>query len=104
MTIVNLKNQKTGVIKQVKIGPSWTALFFGLFVPLFRADWKFFVIFAIFDILAAFSWGLSAIIFDIIACIKYNDWYITELLSSGYLPDDEQSKQALKQRKLYFKD
>lgn len=29
-----------GAMKQVKVGYSWTVLFFGFFVPLIRGDWK----------------------------------------------------------------
>ena len=40
----NLKNKKTGEVKQVKVGFSWTELFFGWWVPLFRGDWFWFLI------------------------------------------------------------
>lgn len=36
---VYLKNS-VGVTKHVKLGFSWTMLFFGFFVPLFRGDFK----------------------------------------------------------------
>lgn len=100
---INLKNDNTGDIKQVKIGPSWTALFFGFFVPLFRADWKFFIIFFIFFVIGAMTFGLVGIIIDIIGCVKYNDWYISELLSQNYRPTNDAAAEALKQRGLYFK-
>lgn len=41
---VNLKNKKTGEVKQVKVGFSWTEFFFGWWVPLFRGDWFWFLI------------------------------------------------------------
>ena len=40
----NLKNKKTGEVKQVKVGFSWTEFFFGWWVPLFRGDWFWFLI------------------------------------------------------------
>ena len=30
--------------KEVKLGFSWSMFFFGVFVPLFRGDWKWFLI------------------------------------------------------------
>ena len=42
--MINLKHKNTNVVKQVKIGFSWTVLFFGVFVPLFRGDCKWFLI------------------------------------------------------------
>lgn len=41
---VNLKNKKTGEVKQFKVGFSWTEFFFGWWVPLFRGDWFWFLI------------------------------------------------------------
>ena len=94
----NLKSDKTGVIKQVKAGASWTALFFGAWVPIFRGDWKFGII----QLLEFFSFGIIGLIIRIVTCVKYNSWYISELLNNGYSPADKTSKQVLRQKGLYL--
>ena len=40
---IRVKND-IGKTKEIKIGFSWSAFFFGAFVPLFRGDWKWFLI------------------------------------------------------------
>lgn len=72
----NLRN-KNGVTKQVKKGFSWTMLFFGIFVPLVRGDWKYFLITLI---AAIFSWGISWLVFPFF----YNKLYLNDLLNNGY--------------------
>ena len=39
---IRVKND-IGRTKEIKVGFSWTMFFFGIFVPLFRGDWKGFV-------------------------------------------------------------
>lgn len=41
--IITLK--KNGIRKQIKVGVSWTTLFFGIWVPLLRGMWPQFAIF-----------------------------------------------------------
>ena len=67
-----------GVIKEAPVGYSWTMLFFGIFVPLLRGDWKW----AAITLLAAiFSYGLvPLIIFPFI----YNKFYLKDLIYKGY--------------------
>ena len=71
-----LRNEN-GVTKEVKKGISWTYLFFGSLVPLFRGDWKWFILTLI---AAPATFGLSHILFF----IKYNKWYLNDLLDKGY--------------------
>ena len=71
-----MKNE-IGQVKIVKEGFSWTMLFFGIFVPLYRGDWKWFLIILIANI---FTYGLASIVFAFI----YNKIYINDLLEKGY--------------------
>ena len=63
-----MKNE-IGQVIVVKEGFSWTTLFFGIFVPLCRGDWKWFLIMLIANI---FTYGLASIVFAFI----YNKIYI----------------------------
>ena len=71
-----MKNE-VGQIKVVKEGFSWTMLFFGIFVPLYRGDWKWFLIILIANI---FTYGWASVVFAFI----YNKIYINDLLEKGY--------------------
>ena len=95
------------------LGFSWTAFFFNFFVPLFRGDFKGFLIF-IFPIIFAwlgiffnldFDNNYILIIFVIPVFIVrfifpffYNHFYTKDLLKKGYLPpeDDDYSNAILK--------
>ena len=72
-----LKNEY-GVTKEVKKGFSWTMLFFGVFVPLVRGDWKWFLISLLAGIVTV---GISWLIFPFF----YNKIYLNELLEKGYV-------------------
>ena len=71
-----MKNE-IGQVKVVKEGFSWTMLFFGIFVPLCRGDWKWFLITLIANL---FTYGLASVVFAFI----YNKIYINDLLEKGY--------------------
>lgn len=71
-----LRNEN-GVTKEVKKGISWTYLFFGSLVPLFRGDFKWFLITLI---AAPVTFGISHFLFF----FKYNDWYLNDLQDKGY--------------------
>ncbi|PIT96984.1 hypothetical protein COT82_00195 [Candidatus Campbellbacteria bacterium CG10_big_fil_rev_8_21_14_0_10_35_52] len=76
-TKIVFKNPKTGKIEEAPVGFSWTVFFFGIFPPLFRGDWKWFIIMIL---LALFTFGLSHLVFIFI----YNKLYIKDLINAGF--------------------
>ncbi|MBM7643742.1 DUF2628 domain-containing protein [Streptococcus loxodontisalivarius] len=97
---VNLKNPETNQTKSVKVGFSWTTFFFGFFVPLFRADWKWFGIMLgtsllvgiIFTVLNASggSWAVS-----VGFAFIYNNEYIKDLIKKGWKPVSEEDSSII---------
>lgn len=75
---IRLKND-IGMVKECKVGFSWTILLFGFFPPFFRGDWKWGLIQLV---LAFFTGGLSNLVF----CFIYNKIYINSLLQQGFKP------------------
>lgn len=71
-------NNRTGSRKQAKRGFSWTMLFFGVLVPLFRGDLLWFVISLV---LAIVTSGVSWLILPFF----YNSIYMNGLLNKGYV-------------------
>lgn len=71
-------NNRTGSRKQVKRGFSWTMLFFGVLVPLFRGDLLWF---AISLVLAIVTSGVSWLILPFF----YNSIYMNRLFDKGYV-------------------
>jgi len=85
---VSLKNN-AGQQKVVKVGFSWTGLFFGILVPMVRGDWKGFFIWIIIDIVTV---GIGWLIFPFV----YNKSYIKRIIENrGYLPASEEDKVLL---------
>jgi hypothetical protein len=88
---IKLKQQTTGLVKEVKVGFSWTSLFFGILVPLIRGDWKWTIIY--FFVTPA-TFGLFWVIFPFF----YNKSYLKGLIESkGYVPADDIAKNILVQ-------
>jgi hypothetical protein len=85
--IINLKNQ-AGMVKQAKVGFSWTTFFFGCFPSLFRGDWKWFIIQLV---VGSITFGVSNLVF----CFIYNKLYINDMLEKGYSAGDENSRMVL---------
>lgn len=84
-----------GETKQMKLGFSWTMLFFGIFVPLLRMDWKWLGLCFLIDVL---SCGIAWLVFPFI----YNKIYIKEKIEKGWRPADEMSKTALKAKGIFI--
>lgn len=93
---IRLKNQ-TGYIKEIKVGFSWTTLFFGFFVPLIRGDWKWFLIMLL---VCVFTWWIACIPFAFV----YNKQYIKGMLGKGWAPADEVSASVLESRGIIYSD
>lgn len=74
-------------------GFSWTTLFFGCLVPLWRGDWPWFAIMLLAQVLTV---GLASLVF----CFVYNRIYTRSLLEKGYLPSDNFAKDTLVRRGL----
>ncbi|MDQ0195855.1 DUF2628 domain-containing protein [Paenibacillus wynnii] len=92
---VRLSNN-AGVIKEVKVGFSWTTFFFGFFPALFRGDLKWAAIMLITAIaVGIFTAGIGAWIPGIIFSFVYNKVFIKEMLEKGYRPADEHSQAIL---------
>ena len=57
--VISLENKRSNQLKLAPVGYSWTNLIFGFFVPLFRGDWKWAIIFLIVGIV---TWGFGSIV------------------------------------------
>ncbi|HLR35876.1 MAG TPA: hypothetical protein VK071_11200 [Tissierellales bacterium] len=87
---------ESGMVKEVKIGFSWTTFFFGLFVPLIRGDLKWALIMLGIAFLAGVpTMGIGSIVSNIIFAFIYNKLYIRELLEKGYRPQNEEDYVAI---------
>lgn len=85
--MVNLKNE-AGVVKNCKVGFSWTMLFFGLFVPLIRGDLKWTILSLIISVITC---GLGWLVLPFV----YNKVYIKSLLETGYKPSSDMDSKTL---------
>ncbi len=72
-----LEDKKNKIIKEAPVGYSWTTLFFGGFVPLFRGDWAWFFIMLVANFI---TFGLAGIFFGFI----YNRIYIQNMLKKDF--------------------
>ena len=86
---------RDGTLTKGFVGFSWTTLFFGFFVPLFRGDWKWFLIMIIICILTL---GIA----NLVLCFIYNRIYTKSLLiDKNFVPADDFSRVTLAQYGLY---
>ena len=74
---VLMRNPATGLIKKGFYGFSWTYLFFGWFVPLFRGE---LVVAALHLLFSLVTFGLWQIIVSFI----YNKQYMQRLITAGF--------------------
>jgi len=86
--VLNFRQKDTGLLKTAPLGFSWTMLLFGIFVPLFRGDVKWFF----YSLIIAFvTFGIGWLVLPFL----YNKIYIKNLIKKGYVPADDYSDKAL---------
>lgn len=87
--IVTMKNPQNGLIKNGFFGFSWTYLFFGWLVPLFRGELGIAALHCLFTVLTAGIW-------QIVFCFLYNRQYTSRLIADGFRFADrpEQNRSA----------
>lgn len=90
---VNIALEKDGITKMVPVGFSWTTLFFGFFVPLFRGDIVWFIVMLALSLL---SFGLI----NFILCFLYNRIYVNKYLKEGWRPADEYAYSVLRSKSI----
>jgi hypothetical protein len=84
--VIQLRHKISGALQKGIYGFSWTTLFFGPFVPLFRGD---FVALTLYLLVAGFLYlinptGICASLANAIWAFFYNRIYTKELLWKGY--------------------
>lgn len=87
---VNMKN-KAGVVKKVKVGFSWTTLFFGGIPMLVNGLYgEFFKMWLLAPV--------TFLIYPVMQCFTINKKYIVNLIEKGYEPATEADKMTLMQK------
>ena len=75
--VISFENKRSNQLKLAPVGYSWTNLIFGFFVPLFRGDWKWAIIFLIVGIV---TWGFGSIV----TSFFYNKLHASDLMKDGF--------------------
>jgi len=78
---VQLIQPETGLMKSGYYGFSWTFLFFGWFVPIFRGE---LLIGLLHFVITVLTFGL----WQVIIAFLYNKQYMTRMLEKGYVLND----------------
>jgi hypothetical protein len=76
-TKITLQHPTSGLIKNGYYGYSWTYLFFGWFVPLFRGELGVAALHLLFTLVTFFFW-------QIFFSFLYNKQFMTRMLEKGY--------------------
>jgi hypothetical protein len=89
-----IKHPQSGMTKKGYVGFSWTYLFFGWFVPLFRGEVGVAALHLLFSLCTFWVWQL-------IMPFLYNKQYMTRMLvERGYVLDDSEPTNTMARLKL----
>jgi hypothetical protein len=86
-TAVLIKHPPSGLTRNGYYGFSWTYLFFGWLVPVFRGELGIGALHLLFSIMTLGLWQL-------VVCFLYNKQFMTRLLTNGWVLADTQSRSA----------
>jgi hypothetical protein len=90
---VALIHPQTGLMKSGFYGFSWTFLFFGWFVPVFRGE----LLIALLHLaITVVTFGL----WQLIIAFLYNKHYMTRMLEKGYVLNDTEAVNEAARQKL----
>ena len=92
-TSVLIRHRESGLTRSGYVGFSWTYLFFGWFVPLFRGELGVAALHLLFTFVTGGLWQL-------IVCFLYNRQYMTRMLTGGWVLADSPERNALAAAKL----
>lgn len=92
MAKVQLKN-KAGVMKEVKVGFSWTTFFFGGWVAMFRGQWGEVAKWFFLNPITLGIWGLCQ-------CWTANKKTVIMHLEKGYEPVSDRDRSVLVERNI----
>ena len=85
---VIIQHTSSGMTKKGVYGFSWTYLFFGWLVPLFRGELGVAALHVLFSVLTLGLW-------QIVLCFMYNKQYMTRMMTNGWvLADTPEKNQA----------
>lgn len=86
-TAVLIKHTPSGLTRKGYYGFSWTYLFFGWFVPVFRGELGVGALHLLFSLVTFGLWQL-------IVCFLYNRQFMTRMLTGGWALADTDAKNA----------
>ena len=90
---VQLIQPETGLMKSGYYGFSWTFLFFGWFVPIFRGELFISLLHFVITIVTFGLW-------QVIIAFLYNKQYMTRMLEKGYVLNDSEEINEAARRKI----
>lgn len=86
-TAVLIKHPPSGLIRKGYYGFSWTYLFFGWLVPVFRGELGVGALHLLFSLVTFGLW-------QFIVCFLYNRQFMTRMLTSGWVLADSDTQNA----------